>query len=209
MILRSLRTFSFGLILGLLLGSAIKFLLPSFYYYFLLLLERKTQVQTAAIGSYPMAILLNNSLASFLCAYGGYFTAKVFLLINSRNTSSFLKKLSVMDKRIAGLHEAELKYYLPLHALPIFILSFTGFVLGSLSVLYSSNPREYFLGLIPHGLFEIPAILLAGSIGYTIAEAVFAKSVDFEAELTLRAKGQKNRFLIVLGLIIIAAFLEA
>lgn len=208
MILRSLRTFSLGLLFGFLLGLGVKFLLPGLYDYFLFLLEKKTRVQSSAVGSYSMAILLNNAFASFLCAYGGYFITRLFLLFNS-SSSPFLRKLSLLDKRIAFLHEAALKYYLSLHSLPFFILFFNGFVLGTLFVLYSSRPMEYFHGLLPHGLFEIPAILLAGSIGYSVGEAVFSKSMDLKNALTIRVKKQMPKFLIVLGLIIIAAFLEA
>lgn len=209
MILRSLRTFTLGLISGLLLGLVVKFFLPEVYHYLLSLLERKTQAQAIAVGSYSLAILLNNSLASFLCAYGGYFTTRVFLLINSQRSSLFLKKLSFLDRRILTLRSTELRYYLSLYALPVFILFFNGSVLGSLFALYATNPKGYFLGLLPHGFFEIPAILLAGSIGYTIAEAIFAKSADFEAELTRRAMSQVYKYLIVLGLLIAGALLEA
>jgi hypothetical protein len=176
------------------------------YLYFLSLLERKISAQTAAIGSYSMAILLNNFLASFLCSYGGYFTTRAFLLLKTPS-SPFLKKLSLLDKRVHALRGEELKYYLSLYTLPFFVLCFNGFVLGFIFALYYSAPGEYLSGIMPHGLFEFAAILLAGSIGYTIAEAVFHS--DFEAELRLRAASEIPRFLAVLGLIAVGAYLEA
>lgn len=205
---RSLKTFFSGLFLGLLLGFAVKILLPGVYFYFLLLLEKKTQVQTSAVGSYSLAILLNNLLASFLCAYGGYFMTKAFLLIDSRS-STLVARLGFLDKRIARLSRERLKYYLSLHALPAFVLFFNGLVLGFLFVLYYDRPSDYFKGLMPHGFFEIPAILLAGSIGYRIADAVFSESEDFKEELEKRGKREITRFLLVIALLIFAAFLEA
>lgn len=203
---RSLKTLAAGLLLGFLLGMGVKLLLPGAYPYFISLLEQKTSVGAAVVGSYSAAILLNNSLASFLCSYGGYLTTRAFMLLRTPS-SPWPRKLSILDGRVSSLRGEALKYYLSLHALPFFILGFTGFLLGSVFVFYLSNPMEYFLGLLPHGLFELPAILLAGSIGYTIAEAVFHQ--DFEAELKHRAKKEMPRFLLVLGLIAVGAYLEA
>ncbi|MDP6613245.1 MAG: stage II sporulation protein M, partial [Candidatus Hydrothermarchaeota archaeon] len=74
------------------------------------------------------------------------------------------------------------------------------FVLDSIFTRYICNPWEYFLGLLSHGFLEILAILLAGSIGYTIANAVFSKSENLETKLARHAKNQENRLLIVFGL---------
>jgi uncharacterized membrane protein SpoIIM required for sporulation len=207
MILRSAKTFAYGYALGVLLGLGVKILLPGLYLYLLALLGKKVATQAAIAGGYSLGILLNNLLASLLCSYGGYFTTLVFLRSSSPGSAA-VRRLYFLERRVKKLREADLKYFLSLYALPFFILGFNGLVLGFLLILYASRPVEYLSGLLPHGIVELPAIILAGSIGYSIAESVFTSKGDLEKEINLKARENMPVYLLVLFLLIVGAYLE-
>jgi uncharacterized membrane protein SpoIIM required for sporulation len=207
MILRSAKTFAFGYILGVFLGVAVKTLLPGLYLYLLYLLEKKVTTQSAIAGGYSMGVFLNNLLASLMCSYGGYFTTRIFLKLKTPGSPG-VRKLSFLEGRVKSLQNEELKYFLSLHTLPVFILGFNGLVLGFLLILYASQLPEYLGGILPHGFFELPAIILAGSIGYFIAEAIFASPEDFKKELNVRALKEVPRYAMVLLLLAAGAYLE-
>ncbi len=207
MILRSAKTFASGYILGVLLGLGVKILLPGLYLYLLYLLEQKVVVQSAIAGGYSIGILLNNLLASLLCSYGGYLTTQVFLRLRSPGSAA-IRRLSFLEKRVRNLRGENLNFFLSLYTLPFFILGFNGLVLGFLLILYASRPLEYLSGLFPHGLFELPAIILAGSIGYSIGEAVFTHRSGLEKEINIRARKHMPRYFLVLFLLVIGAYLE-
>lgn len=96
---------------------------------------------------------------------------------------------------------------------PVLFLLLNGYVLGM--VIYLSVASEgtlaSVLGILPHGLFELPAVLLGTSIGLRLgtraAGRLFGRR---EASLTgelLRAL--KFFFLVIVPLLLLAAFIEA
>lgn len=70
---------------------------------------------------------------------------------------------------------------------------------------------SYFSLLLPHGIFELPATILSGSIGFDIA-GVSPQIIDsikiFEERIDYMLKSKMGEYKVVLILIIIGGILE-
>jgi stage II sporulation protein M len=104
-------------------------------------------------------------------------------------------------------------YYLFLHLFPVFILFLNGFVLGAFLLLYltyySERVFEFLAALFPHGVFEIPGIILAGSIGLKIAELGKLETVqELKNRMNNVVKGTFSRYLVVVALLVIGGIME-
>ncbi|PGK51249.1 hypothetical protein CN918_26015 [Priestia megaterium] len=88
-----------------------------------------------------------------------------------------------------------------------------GLVLAALKIV---NPKDstwtnLFTGIVPHGIFEIPAIILGGAIGARLGLAGYRTLFKKEQELPYKTVLlQSSRFFlcILLPLLVIAAFVE-
>ncbi len=206
---RSIKIYTFGFIVGIVVCFVLVLAYPPFYYAFLVALMKKAEMQTEALGgSRVLSISLNNVVASLLAAYGGYILSRIFFSLNSNALYVQPRILGMLDSKSKAVPIEKLKYYLALYSLPSFVLFINGFVLGAFFVLYTENLGGYFANLLPHGLFEVPAILVSGSIGYIIAEGVFGDG-DLKEKLDAIAKKQVPRYFLVLELLVIGALLEA
>ncbi|RLF94258.1 hypothetical protein DRN45_03725 [Thermococci archaeon] len=100
---------------------------------------------------------------------------------------------------------------------PIFIALMNGFVVGIVAgkVLESNGIGYLLVGLVPHGVFEIPAILIAIGLGLkfgyliisTIISILLGKSTK-DNEFKLFIRELKPAFKIILILLCIGAFVE-
>lgn len=95
--------------------------------------------------------------------------------------------------------------------LTIFIMSLNGIVIGAIMEIVSKDHTPLFVAaaIIPHGIFEIPAFILAGALGVLLAQSLIAEwygSMDTASEA-----GQYGRLFIlyVLPLLATAAVVEA
>ncbi|MEE8168811.1 MAG: stage II sporulation protein M [Candidatus Hydrothermarchaeales archaeon] len=210
MIKKSFKIYLFGFTIGVIICFILLLSFPALYYAFLALLIKKAEVQKEVLGGNPaLSISLNNVFAAFMCAYGGYLTSRVFLHFDSSAHSTVARILRLLDAKIARLPIERVKHYLALYTFPIFILFFNGFVLGAFFILYSENLEAYFANLLPHAFFEIPGILLAGSIGLSIAERAVFSEGEFRKKLDTEARKELLYYALVVGLLIIGALLEA
>lgn len=210
MIRKSIKIFLIGFVSGVIASSILVLLFPSIYYAFLKLLAKKIQAQSSIVGSLPLAVILNNFIASFLCSYGGFVFTRIFLLLKS-SPSAFLRKLAIFDERVSTISPEKLKHYLSLYIFPVFILFLNGFVLGAFFVFYIQNLEKYFVALLPHGYFELPAIILSGSIGLEIADRAISHPGDLEEfgrELNALARNKLLKYLAVIALLGIGGILE-
>ena len=94
---------------------------------------------------------------------------------------------------------------------PLLVLFSNGFILGLIAYFFKTNYSlaVFFLGIAPHGIVEIPIIIIASAIGLRIAQSfyfkIFKKSVSLSQEFDLAF----SFFLKVLfPLLVLAAFIE-
>src|SRR3990172_6890838 len=113
--LRGLRIYAAGFVLGALSSIALFFLAREVYLSLLRLLAAKAGAQTAAVGSLPLMIILNNLLASFIGAYLGYLLARLFLYTDPPPSQASARLLTALDGRLAGVDPRSLRFYLPLY----------------------------------------------------------------------------------------------
>ncbi len=186
MLKRSAGIYLGGFVFGVGSSALIITIYPSFYYAFLNFLTRKVEAQSAVVGNFTLMIIANNLVAAGIASYGGTLLSKVFNLING----------------------ATARNKVLLFALPAGILFVNGEVLGLLAVLYVENISAFIAGVTPHGLLEIPAIILSGSIGMEISEESQKGLGDFQPMLNQIAAGKLPRFAIAAALLIIGGILE-
>ncbi|MCK9632486.1 MAG: stage II sporulation protein M [Methanoregula sp.] len=95
--------------------------------------------------------------------------------------------------------------------LTIFIMSLNGIVIGAIMEIVHETHSALFVAaaLVPHGIFEIPAFIIAGALGVLLAQSLIAEwygETDTGAEVTRFAR---LFILYVLPLVAIAACVEA
>jgi len=95
--------------------------------------------------------------------------------------------------------------------LTLFVLSLNGILIGSIMEIVHQDHSVVFVAaaILPHGIFEIPAFILSGSLGILLAQALIAEWYHAGD-----AAGEARRFarlfiLYVVPLVVIAAFVEA
>ncbi|MDD1690416.1 MAG: stage II sporulation protein M [Methanoregula sp.] len=95
--------------------------------------------------------------------------------------------------------------------LTIFIMSLNGIVIGAIMEIVHETHSALFVAaaLVPHGIFEIPAFIIAGALGVLLAQSLIAEwygESDTGTEVTRFAR---LFILYVLPLVAIAACVEA
>ncbi|WAA12141.1 stage II sporulation protein M [Fervidibacillus halotolerans] len=103
--------------------------------------------------------------------------------------------------------------------IPIFIPAFliiflNGALIGVLFAYLKINgialEPMLFAGILPHGIFEIPALVLAGALAFSISKGMYKKLTNSEFRLRLLLKNTFITFLSVcVLLLVIAALIEA
>jgi stage II sporulation protein M len=91
---------------------------------------------------------------------------------------------------------------------PVIFLIINGYTIGNLISFASSKVSIYIIGLaiIPHGIFEVPAVLIAASYGLWCENSKFRYKDSFLDDFPLPIKRYIN---IVIPLLLIGAFVEA
>jgi stage II sporulation protein M len=94
--------------------------------------------------------------------------------------------------------------------IPFFIVVFNGYVLGFVAnKAVSSEGSSVLFRLIPHGIFEIPAILISISLGFKLGMFIFGKHHNVKKEFVNEIFDLFRVFVfIVIPLLIIAAIIE-
>jgi uncharacterized membrane protein SpoIIM required for sporulation len=186
MLKRSAFIYASGFVFGIIISSFLIAVYPYLYFAFIEFLRQKIISQSAMIKNITLMIIFNNIIAACIASFGGTAVSKVlnlFELETSKNKAIF-------------------------YFLPVGILFVNGEVLGLLAVLYMEHVKMFLFGILPHGAFEIPAIILSGAIGLEITEETKGFGNNFQSELTKLARGKLLKFSIVAALIIIAGILE-
>jgi len=90
--------------------------------------------------------------------------------------------------------------------IPLVLVFFNGYVLGFVaSKSVAASGASVLLRLVPHGIFEIPALILSLGLGLRLGLFLFTRKKKFLDE---SAKILKTFLLVVLPLLIIAALIE-
>lgn len=95
--------------------------------------------------------------------------------------------------------------------LTIFIMSLNGIVIGAIMEIISKDHSPLFVAaaLIPHGIFEIPAFIIAGALGILLAQSLIAEWYG-SGDTAVAAHAYARLFLaMVLPLVATAALVEA
>jgi len=95
--------------------------------------------------------------------------------------------------------------------LTVFILSLNGVVIGAIMEIVREDHSIAFVAaaILPHGIFEIPAFILAGAFGFLLTRSLIAEW-DGGGDMAVDAGRYARRFLMyVLPLVAIAACVEA
>jgi stage II sporulation protein M len=93
----------------------------------------------------------------------------------------------------------------------IFIMSLNGIVIGAIMeiVHYDHSPLFVAAAILPHGIFEIPAFIIAGALGVQLAQSLIAEWYD-QADAAAGAYRFARMFVVyVLPLLVTAAAVEA
>ncbi len=126
-----------------------------------------------------------------------------------------LSALGLLGNNWRAMLLAVLYGFVPFLFLPAFTLGVNGFLIGLMGAWYlaSGLPLALFLALLlPHGIFEIPALLLSSACGVTLCRAMGrlvvsqsgrASMVDLLSDLL------RVLLLLVAPLLVAAAFMEA
>ncbi|MDP2797830.1 MAG: stage II sporulation protein M [Methanoregula sp.] len=95
--------------------------------------------------------------------------------------------------------------------LTIFIMSLNGIVIGAIMEIIHKDHSWTFIAaaLLPHGIFEIPAFIIAGALGILLAQSLISEWYG-GADTAGEARNLARIFLLyVLPLVVIAACVEA
>ncbi|MEA1994054.1 MAG: stage II sporulation protein M [Euryarchaeota archaeon] len=101
---------------------------------------------------------------------------------------------------------------------PVFVAFLNGFLIGLISgtVLNSEGIKYLFAALIPHGIFEIPAILISVGLGLKLGYLILHTLVSIlrsrptkDAEIKSFFKELRSVIVVIVLLLAIAAFVEA
>jgi len=95
--------------------------------------------------------------------------------------------------------------------LTVFILSLNGVVIGAIMEIihHDHSPAFVAAAIVPHGIFEIPAFIIAGALGLRIAQSLIAEWYGRADTATDARRYTWLFFIYVLPLVAIAAFVEA
>lgn len=190
MIKKSALTYFLGFITGVMLSIVLLKTFPSIYHLFTGALVKKLEIQKQIIPNLPLMLIVNNILASLICAFGGYAFAKLYL-----------------HREIKGAN----LYHVTLNIFPVFVLFVSGFVLGAFLPPFIKDLSTYFSLLLPHGIFELPAIILSGSIGFDIASTspqIIDSLEKFEERIDDMLNNKRREYMAVVILLVIGGILE-
>ena len=226
--LRPARVFiiavAIGLAVGLLLHLAFRPLLlllqEALYFRISKPLELIQGPLTGVVGTEEAVTLiylvLNNTFVSLIAAFGG---AVLVRLENPDEIRAASGKLTNFLHRIIGEgDDTYLEQSVIIFLLPLAVVFMNGLVLGIFTVgngLSLKDLSVYAAYILPHGIIELPAVVFAAIIGYSVAVKLNAhlsrgqlESFHREARRTLRSRRVWALFSVVVLMLVSASFIE-
>ncbi|MBN2880973.1 stage II sporulation protein M [Candidatus Woesearchaeota archaeon] len=143
------------------------------------------------IESINLAIEAIRELASTIKTQG-YFSIAMLIFLNNLKTSVIITILGFTI------------------VLPIFINVSNGFIIGTVLRQKIEETGNYFIGLkiLPHGIFEIPAICISTALGLKWGFGLFYKE-SFSKKIERLKKTLITFIVFVIPLLLVAALIEA
>lgn len=94
---------------------------------------------------------------------------------------------------------------------PLFSLLFNGYLIGGITTeVAKSFGLIYALkGVLPHGIFEIPAYIYSSVLGFRVAYAAIKNSFEGHKFTEIYRRSLREELKIIIPLLLIAAFIEA
>ena len=105
--------------------------------------------------------------------------------------------------------------FLPFLFLPVLILFSNAYLIGVMGAYYVINGVPviaFFAGILPHGIFELPALVLAASMGFTLCLTLVKKILrapNTPPMTELLSDILRTLLLVILPMLVAAAVIEA
>ena len=95
--------------------------------------------------------------------------------------------------------------------LTVFILGSNGFVIGAILELVRQEIGALFViaAILPHGIFEVPAFLISGTLGLMLARSLWREWHGLEDAAPAATRSGRLFITVVVPVIVLAAFIEA
>jgi uncharacterized membrane protein SpoIIM required for sporulation len=227
--LRPLRVFLIAVILGLIVGVAMKLvfsplldmLQAALFYRISKPLELIQGPLSGVLGTEEavtaLYLLGNNLLVSFIAAFGGILLIKYTMRPDDEPPAS--SRITNLIHRLIGEgNETYKEHSVLIFLLPLAVVFVNGAVLGLFSIGQTMTWKEFtvFVAyILPHGVIELPAVILASTIGYANARRLdpILESGDLHSFIEtargiLRSGRTWGLFSIVILMIVSAAVIE-
>jgi len=155
--------------------------------------------------------------------------AGIYIAINhTKETQEVLKFVSEMFSPAVNYSQSELFFFIfQNNVIALFIslvesivfgissiamIIANGVIIGVFAVLVADKTSilHFILGILPHGIFELPAAIITSSMGMRIGSAVISKIMKKKVSIAYEIYNAiKCYILIVVPLLLVAAFVEA
>jgi uncharacterized membrane protein SpoIIM required for sporulation len=178
--LRPLRVFVLASIMGLAVGLLLHFLFrpllvllqDALFYRITKPLELIQGPLTGILGTEEAVttvyLLANNLLVSFVAAFGGLLIVK-YTTRDEEPYGGQSRATDFLHRLIGEGSEVYKEHSVLAFLLPLAVVFVNGLILGIFSIGQGLTIKElwvYIAYILPHGIIEIPAVILAASIGY-------------------------------------------
>ncbi len=164
-----------------------------------------------------------SAIVFFLSAIYGFF----FVSLHPGSAQEFISAFRELSQKIVGLRQHELILLIFINnsakiiiltvlgvlfgVAPVVFLAFNGFLLGVVAFIAQSENSwlSLALGILPHGLLEIPILIIAGAIGLKLG-VVFIQSLKEQKNIIRQEFTKSLKFLgaILIPLLLFTAFIE-
>jgi len=182
--LRPLRIFLIAVVLGLAVGLSMKLVFSplldaiqqALFYRISKPLELIQGPLSGVLGTEEAVtavyLLANNLLVAFIAAFGGIILVRYTIKPEDEPNTNPSRFTKILHRLIGEGSEKYMEYSVLIFLLPLAVVFVNGAVLGLFSIGQTITWKEFVVFIayiLPHGIIELPAIILASTIGYSSA----------------------------------------
>jgi len=167
----------------------------------------------AAAGVFLLAAILSFAIVLYRPAYAAAFLPSEYLDVNSSASGSWNPAIMSNSIMVNNIRVSVLAFGLglTLGIGTLYVLAMNGAMLGALAALYTAAGKSVFFWsmILPHGVWELTAIFIAGGAGLRIGYSLIRPGVYRRADSLL---GAARSSLVLLApvavMLVMAAFIE-